>query len=131
MNGTVPWQLGKRIRVPKKTDPKSFITNERYFLRWVGFGVFLAMVGIAALTAGARTVTFGNELVEVCGLFLVLIAVVVMVYALLVFNLRSRRMFAKYSVRTDDTVGPVLLTAALIAALTFMGLSALSNYILK
>jgi SPX domain protein involved in polyphosphate accumulation len=120
MNNLIPWQTEKSIRVPKKTDPKTFITSERYLLHWVSLCVGVAFGGVIALTLGQRTTGSAAQMAQLAGLLALVLSIGTMLYALIVYRVRTYRMFSKTTVRYDDTCGPMFLTLSMMLMILLM-----------
>eukprot|EP00331_Platyophrya_macrostoma_P005047 CAMPEP_0176421702 /NCGR_PEP_ID=MMETSP0127-20121128/9327_1 /TAXON_ID=938130 /ORGANISM="Platyophrya macrostoma, Strain WH" /LENGTH=771 /DNA_ID=CAMNT_0017802475 /DNA_START=67 /DNA_END=2382 /DNA_ORIENTATION=- len=131
-SGFIPWQTGKRIRVPQKYDPKTLVTSERYMVKWVEKAAKLGLIGVAIIHFGysrdlplstpTTWTLWRSELHVFLGVALVIASLLTMVYAYFTFKARSRRVYARRKIRFDDVKGPSFLTflmfgAVLIAAL--------------
>lgn len=135
--GVIPWQIGKRIRVPQKYDPKTLLTAERYMVKWAQFGTAMGFLGIAIIQFGQGlrlptaleawapfwTPRFHTSL----GLILVLLGLATLGYAYAAFRARCRRVYARRKVRFDHPSGPTGLTRALV--FTFLALG--STYVIN
>ncbi|KAF9578814.1 hypothetical protein BGW38_005217, partial [Lunasporangiospora selenospora] len=95
----------------KRMDAKSYFSNERTFIHWIKFGLLLGSMALTLLSFGEGTAG------ENVGLFLVLVAMAVLVYAMAIFHLRHEWLKA---LRTDvlyyDRVGPSILFGVLFLA---------------
>lgn len=125
-NGAIPWQTGKRIRVPQKFDPKTFVTSERYFLQWVQIGVHVAIIGLLLIHVGHGWSLFGRGLDHestfgrwnvILGASFVVVSLAAMLYALIALHARELRLFARMKLRYDDAKGPVTMTVLIGVAL--------------
>mmetsp|Transcript_23697 Transcript_23697/g.75932 ORF Transcript_23697/g.75932 Transcript_23697/m.75932 type:complete len:457 (-) Transcript_23697:584-1954(-) len=105
---------GKRVaRSPAaRMEPKTFFANERTFTSWLSAGMLLLSVGIAITeledVAGAEQ--DGGGLMIMCS------ALLLMLYGLLTFLLRLKKIKRKDPLGYDDPVGPVLLVVVLCGA---------------
>jgi len=105
---------GKRVaRSPAaRMEPKTFFANERTFTSWLSAGMLLLSVGIAITeledVAGAEQ--DGGGLMIMCS------ALLLMLYGLLTFLLRLKKIKRKDPLGYDDPVGPVLLVIVLCGA---------------
>ena len=132
--GTIPWQVGKRIKVPQKFDPKTFLTSERYLLKWLERSTLVGLAGIATIHFGYSAdlptrgrVPYINLLLTsqfqiYVGLCLVILSLATSLYALAAFHARARRVFARRKIRYDDVSGPSFLTVLLAVAILTMAL---------
>ncbi|KAK7196991.1 catalytic subunit of the vacuolar transporter chaperone 4 [Novymonas esmeraldas] len=118
--GKIPWQTGKRIKVPQKYDPKTLLTSERYMVKWVQLSTQFGLLGLASIRFGrglflpqdvAHHSPFwqGNFHV-VMGLTMISVALLTLAYAYIGFKARSRRVYARRKIRYDDVIGPTWLT---------------------
>ncbi|KAG8345836.1 VTC domain [Trypanosoma vivax] len=123
-SGFIPWQTGKRIRVPQKYDPKTLLTSERYMVKWVEQATHLGLVGLAVIQFG-NSLSLPSDVVKlhpfwrarfhlILGVSLVVVAELTLLYAYVVFKARSRRVYARRKIRFDDVCGPTTLTVIII-----------------
>ncbi|KAG5506560.1 hypothetical protein JIQ42_06812 [Leishmania sp. Namibia] len=127
--GKIPWQTGKRIKVPQKYDPKTLLTSERYMVKWMQLATQFGLLGLASIRFGkglflpqdiAHNSPFWQDNFHVVlGIVMVIVALLTLVYAYVGFKARSRRVYARRKIRYDDVVGPTLLTFFL--AVSFIG----------
>ncbi|ORD93360.1 polyphosphate synthase put [Enterospora canceri] len=101
-----------RISIPVRVEPKVFFANERTFLSWVQFAIFLGGIGTAMLG-------LANYKANVCGAMLIVVAIVFAIYALHLFYWRAARIRVRDAGPYDDTTGPVVLVGVFILALLF------------
>ncbi|KAI0232020.1 hypothetical protein L0F63_006021 [Massospora cicadina] len=101
----------KRIAVPVRVEPKVFFANERTFLAWLNFALVLGALAIALMN-------FGNWIGVVSGILFIAIALVVMVYALLVFQWRAYKIRRREAGPYDDRIGPIILVVCLFVAVS-------------
>jgi len=104
-----------RIAIPVRVEPKAFFANERTFLSWVQFAVFLGGVGTAM-------VSLGDAHAYLCGVMLVGVAGMFAFYALYLFHSRALKIRVKDAGPYDDTVGPMVLIGifVFVMALSFV-----------
>eukprot|EP00658_Telonema_sp_P-2_P049611 TRINITY_DN37751_c0_g1_i1.p1 TRINITY_DN37751_c0_g1~~TRINITY_DN37751_c0_g1_i1.p1 ORF type:complete len:238 (-),score=39.75 TRINITY_DN37751_c0_g1_i1:308-1021(-) len=134
--GDIPWQTGKRVRVPQKFDPKTLLTCERYMLKWVQKATFIGLSGIAIINFGAGhnyptsriasrhlSFMFSNGLHIQIGVLLVIMSILICFYALLVLGARSKRVYARRKIRFDDVRGPSILTFGLVSTIVLIALN--------
>ncbi|AIN95937.1 vacuolar transporter chaperone 4 catalytic subunit, putative [Leishmania panamensis] len=118
--GKIPWQTGKRIKVPQKYDPKTLLTSERYMAKWMQLATEFGLLGLSSIQFGkglflpqdvANYSPFWKDNFHVVtGVVMVVIALLTQVYAYVAFKARSRRVYARRKIRYDDVVSPTLLT---------------------
>ncbi|KAM0680032.1 vacuolar transporter chaperone [Glugoides intestinalis] len=96
-----------RIAIPVRVEPKAFFANERTFLSWVQFAIFLGGIGTAM-------VGLGDVHAYMCGVMLVGISAIFAFYALYLFHSRAMRIRAKDPGPYEDIVGPLILVSLFI-----------------
>lgn len=101
-----------RISIPVRVEPKVFFANERTFLSWVQFAIFLGGIGTAMLG-------LENYKANLCGSLLIGVAIIFALYALHLFFWRAERIRQKDPGPYDDTKGPLILVGVFILALLF------------
>ncbi len=101
---------GKKIHIPVRVEPKVFFANERTFLSWIHFSIFLG--GIAAALVG-----LGNDTARISGFLFCIISVIFTGYALYLYRWRAARIRARDPGPYDDQVGPVLVVIVFIVAI--------------
>lgn len=129
--GSIPWQVGKRIRVPQKYDPKTLLTAERYLAKWAFLSSHIGMLGIGIIQFGqslqlppkiAAWAPFWSPSFHITlGLILVGISLVTLLYAYVAFRARCRRVYARRKIRFDHPSGPTWLTSAMIFTFLVLG----------
>jgi len=118
LTGTIPWQVGKRIKVPQKYDPKTLLTSERYLLNMVERGSLLSLLGIGSISLGrsqdvplqTAIVLLRPDMYEYFGIMFVCLGLGVMLYSMFVFRSRTLRVYARRKIRYDDVRGPTAFT---------------------
>lgn len=108
----------KKIAMPVRVEPKVFLANERTFLKWVQFAIFLGGVGTAILG-------MGDENGALCGSMLMLVSVMFIFYALFIFSWRNKKIAERCMQPYDDLFGPTILVIVFLIA---MGLSIFFKY---
>lgn len=96
-----------QIVIPVRVEPKAFFANERTFLSWVQFAIFLGGIGTAM-------VGLGNEHAYICGAMFIGIAAIFAFYSLYLFHYRASRIRSKDPGPYDTNVGPVVLVGIFI-----------------
>ena len=91
-----------------RIEPKVFFANERTFLKWMFAVVILISVSMTLLSISNATIKFGISLLA--------IAVLLIVYALVLYRWRLNRILKRDTTRFDDRIGPYLLGGCLMAA---------------
>lgn len=135
--GEIPWQTGKRIRVPQKYDPKTLLTAERYMAEWASIATKLGLVGLIIIHFG-QVIHLPMDMVAVgpmwaarfhiaLGLALVCCALGTLVYAYAAFRARCRRVYARQKIRFDHPTGPTCLAGIIMVSLLLLGVSHVSN----
>lgn len=101
---------GKKIAMPIRVEPKIFFANERTFLKWVQFAIFLGGVGTAILG-------FGDQVAALCGSMLMIVAVMFIFYSFCIFKWRMEKIEIRFPGPYDDLVGPTVLVFVFLLAL--------------
>lgn len=112
---------GKRIAIPVRVEPKVFFANERTFLSWVQFAIFLGGIGSALLG-------LGDDKASLSGLILIVVAVIFSFYSLYLYLWRASMIRRRDPGPYDDIYGPAVLVCVFLVA---MGLSVFFKFPLK
>lgn len=111
----------KRIYIPVRVEPKVFFANERTFLSWVHFSIFLG--GISTALVG-----LGDQRAKIIGYVFGTVSILFTSYALYLYQWRATRIRARDPGPYDDRIGPVVVVivflAAIIATMIFSAMSA-------
>ncbi|KPI86289.1 hypothetical protein ABL78_4636 [Leptomonas seymouri] len=128
--GKIPWQTGKRIKVPQKYDPKTLLTSERYMVKWMSLATQFGLLGLASIRFGKglflpqdvahHSPFWQSQFHVVIGVSLVMLALLTLLYAYVSFKARARRVYARRKIRYDDVVGPTWL--AFFVMLSFVAI---------
>lgn len=100
----------RRIFVPVRVEPKVFFANERTFLSWVHFSIFLG--GIATALVG-----LGNRQARYSGFLFASVSVMFASYALYLYQWRASRIRERDPGPYDDRLGPVVVVIVFLAAM--------------
>jgi len=114
----------KKIQVPLRIEPKTFFANERTFIQWMSFIIIIQGIGFGLMGLAKKP---GSAL-HIGGLVFVVLALVFMVYAIILFELRRRKISARDKGPYDDPVGPVLLVGLLMFGLIISIVLTYINY---
>ncbi|OXC66367.1 vacuolar transporter chaperone 1 [Cryptococcus neoformans] len=90
----------KRIALPVRVEPKVFFANERTFLSWLHFAVVLGGLAVGLLN-------FGDKVGKISAAMYTIIAMGVMLYALVIYQMRARAIRLRTGAPYDDRLGPV------------------------
>lgn len=102
----------KPRKVPTKVEPKVFFSNERTFLAWLHMSVTLASISIAIIAFADH-----NEWSQLYGLLLLPVAIAFSVYSLFIYQRRASMIRRRDPGPYEDRVGPILLSAVLMASI--------------
>lgn len=100
----------RQISIPVRVEPKVFFANERTFLSWVQFAIFLGGIGTAMIG-------LGNSHASACGILLISVAAIFAIYSLYLFHWRASRIRAKDPGPYDDKYGPTILVCVFLLAI--------------
>jgi len=103
-------QHGKKIAMPVRVEPKVYLANERTFLKWVQFSIFLGGVGTSVLG-------FGDDNAAMCGSMLMLVSLCFIMYAFYTFRWRNEKIRVRFPGPYDDLIGPTVLVLVFLLAL--------------
>lgn len=100
----------RKIAVPVRVEPKVFFANERTFLSWIHFSIFLG--GISSALVG-----LGNHTARVSGFLFGTVSILFTIYALYLYRWRAARIRNRDPGPYDDLVGPTLVTCVFLLAM--------------
>lgn len=100
----------KRIAIPVRVEPKVFFANERTFLSWLNFSIFLG--GIATALVG-----LGDKHAKISGYIFAAVSVLFAFYALYLYQWRAHKIRQRDPGPYDDLVGPTMLVIVFLAAM--------------
>lgn len=103
-------QGDKRIQVPVRVEPKVFFANERTFLSWIHFAIFLG--GISTALVG-----FGNSHARASGYLFAGVSVIFTLYALYLYHWRAERIRLRDPGPYDDRLGPNFVAIVFVLAM--------------
>lgn len=101
----------KRIAIPVRIEPKVFFANERTFLSWIHFAIFLG--GISTALVG-----LGNASAKISGYIFAVVSILFTVYALYLYQWRAAKIRQKDPGPYDDRIGPMVVVIVFLAAMT-------------
>ncbi|PWN47838.1 putative VTC4-vacuolar transporter chaperone [Violaceomyces palustris] len=106
-------QPGKKVSIPIRVEPKVYFANERTFLKWLEFSVFLSALAVGLLnfsTPGDKTGLIASSIFTVVALFCI-------AYSGCIYMWRALKIRAKESSHVYfDAIGPSFLCVAILAA---------------
>lgn len=104
---------GTKISIPVRVEPKVYFANERTFLKWLEFSVFLSALAVGLLNFS----TPGDKSGLVAAAFFTIVALFCIAYSGVLYMWRALKIRAKESSNVYfDALGPSLLCAALLSA---------------
>lgn len=101
----------KRIAIPVRIEPKVFFANERTFLSWIHFSIFLG--GISTALVG-----LGNAHARISGYIFAVVSILFTIYALYLYQWRAEKIRQKDPGPYDDRIGPMVVVIVFLAAMT-------------
>jgi uncharacterized membrane protein YidH (DUF202 family) len=116
--------------IPEKSEPKTYLANERTFLAWLHMALTIgsiaaAMIGVSASSGSTKTAA--SDQVGLIALILLPVALFITGYALLVYHWRTEAIAQKTDLYYDDRRGPFALTIIITAALSSIFLLSLAD----
>lgn len=104
---------GTKVSIPVRVEPKVYFANERTFLKWLEFSVFLSALAVGLLNFS----TPGDKYGLVAAASFTIVALCCIAYSGVLYMWRALKIRAKESSNVYfDALGPSLLCAALLAA---------------
>lgn len=103
-------QQDKRIAIPIRVEPKVYFANERTFLSWIHFSIFLGGVSTAL-------VGLGNEKARTSGFLFGAVSILFTLYALYLYRWRAARIRQRDPGPYDDLIGPTLVSGVFLLAM--------------
>lgn len=100
----------KKISIPVRVEPKVFFANERTFLSWVQFAIFLGGISTALLGMERERALLG-------GITLIGVSIVFAFYALYLYLWRAGMIRRRESGPYDDIYGPPILVCVFLFAM--------------
>lgn len=100
----------KRIAIPIRVEPKVFFANERTFLSWLHFSIFIGGLGSAL-------VGLGDTKAVISGSIFIIVSTVFAMYALYLYMWRARRIRERDPGPYDDLIGPAILVFVFVFAM--------------
>lgn len=100
----------KRIAIPIRVEPKVFFANERTFLSWLHFSIFIGGIGTAMLGLGDHRAMYS-------GIVFIITSVIFALYALYLYLWRAGMIREKNPGPYDDLYGPIALVFVFLLAM--------------
>ena len=101
----------KKIAIPVRIEPKVFFANERTFLSWIHFSIFLG--GISTALVG-----LGNAHARISGYIFAVVSILFTLYALYLYQWRAAKIRQRDPGPYDDRIGPMVVVLVFLAAMT-------------
>lgn len=106
-------QPGKKVSVPIRIEPKVYFANERTFLKWLEFNVYLSALAVGLLNFSSPTDRTGL----IASAFFTIVALVGIAYSGIIFMIRALKIRKRESSNIYfDAYGPTVLCAAILLA---------------
>lgn len=100
----------KRIAVPVRVEPKVFFANERTFLSWLHFSIFIGGFGTAMMELGDKKATYS-------GFGFITVSVLFALYALYLYFWRATKIRDRDAGPYDDLYSPGILVVVFLSAM--------------
>ncbi|KAK6540657.1 vacuolar transporter chaperone [Orbilia ellipsospora] len=98
---------GKRIFVPVRIEPKVHFANERTFLSWLEFSIYISTIATTLLN-------FGDHRTRFASLGFMFLAIATLVYSMGMYIWRHIKMTKRRAVRYHDAWGPTILCVLML-----------------
>ncbi|EST06826.1 VTC domain protein [Kalmanozyma brasiliensis GHG001] len=106
-------QPGKKVSVPIRIEPKVYFANERTFLKWLEFNVYLSALAVGLLNFSSP----GDRTGLIASAFFTVVALVGIAYSGVIFLVRAIKIRKRESSNIYfDAYGPTVLCAAILGA---------------
>lgn len=106
-------QPGKKVSVPIRIEPKVYFANERTFLKWLEFNVYLSALAVGLLNFSSP----GDRTGLIASSFFTIVALIGIAYSGIIFVIRALKIRQRESSNIYfDAYGPTILCAAILAA---------------
>ncbi|KAN0062416.1 vacuolar transporter chaperone [Thecaphora frezii] len=106
-------QPGKKVSIPIRVEPKVYFANERTFLKWLEFNVFLSALAVGLLNFSKP----GDRTGLIASSFFTVVALIGIAYCGIIYMIRAFKIRAKESSHVYfDAVGPTILCVAILSA---------------
>lgn len=106
-------QPGKKVSVPIRIEPKVYFANERTFLKWLEFNVYLSALAVGLLNFSSP----GDRNGLIASAFFTIVALIGIAYSGIIFVIRALKIRQRESSNIYfDAYGPTILCAAILAA---------------
>ncbi|KAM0678467.1 hypothetical protein BDAP_000866 [Binucleata daphniae] len=100
----------KRIAIPVRVEPKVFFANERTFLSWLHFSIFIGGIGTAMMGLGDKRAVWS-------GVIFILVSTLFALYALYLYFWRACKIRDRDPGPYDDLYGPAFLVGTFLLAM--------------
>ena len=102
-------------QVPVKVEPKTYLANERTFLHWLSISSLVGMMALAILRRREGL----DQVTMAVGATSFLSSVLYMLYALVTYLHRAKKISAGQPIQFENNRGPVVLTLMLVCVVVF------------
>jgi uncharacterized membrane protein YidH (DUF202 family) len=100
----------RRIAIPVRVEPKVFFANERTFLSWLHFSIFIGGVGTAMMGLGDGKAFYS-------GVIFISVSCLFAFYALYLYFWRANKIRERDPGPYDDLYGPAVLVSVFLVAM--------------
>lgn len=106
-------QPGKKVSVPIRIEPKVYFANERTFLKWLEFNVYLSALAVGLLNFSSP----GDRTGLIASSFFTIVALIGIAYSGIIFVIRALKIRQRESSNIYfDAYGPTILCGAILSA---------------
>ncbi|PWZ01240.1 putative VTC4-vacuolar transporter chaperone [Testicularia cyperi] len=114
-------QPGKKVSIPIRIEPKVYFANERTFLKWLEFNVYLSALAVGLLNFSSPSDRTGL----IASSFFTVVALIGIAYSGIIFVIRALKIRQRESSNIYfDAYGPSILCAAILLAVV-------TNFVLR
>ncbi|SNX87998.1 probable VTC4 - Vacuolar Transporter Chaperone [Melanopsichium pennsylvanicum] len=106
-------QPGKKVSIPIRVEPKVYFANERTFLKWLEFNVYLSALAVGLLNFSSP----GDRAGLIASSIFTVVALIGIAYSGIIFVIRALKIRKRESSNIYfDAYGPTILCAAILLA---------------
>jgi len=104
----------KQVVIPIAVEPRTYMANERTFLKWL-------RVAVTAITAGVSLIAFMGHVMEfiIPGVLILIVGFLLMIRSWFIYQRRLNAMAKRIEIDWSDSMGSVVITLTLLVPVVF------------
>jgi len=105
---------GKQMVIPIAVEPRTYMANERTFLKWL-------RVAVTAVTAGVSLIAFMGHNMEfiIPGIIILVVGFLLMIRSWFIYKRRLSAMTKRIEIDWSDSMGSIIITLSLLVPIVF------------